>query len=320
MEPVWLLAAVAAIVVMAALWLWKRKREAPPASIVLLLREPKVLNAHALAEALGRETGREVTPILKDAAPGPADDQPVGEWVTGETPHFIAHVGGTMFMIHNIAAPYWDDPLRASEDVREMRLAQAVREHHAWLSMDILHPEQASAENYRIAARVLANLADANCLALYYPPENRLVPYVEETAAKLRSEDPVQAVFRELSALPVIAVDDDPRLRAAEEEARRRFGEFEQAFREGSGTDFSVKALIRVGENGEHIWIDVEWIEGDRIAGRLGNEPVALGELKLGSRVEIGCGEVEDWAFVRDGAPVGAFTPPVLMKIEEERR
>lgn len=71
----------------------------------------------------------------------------------------------------------------------------AMREHKAWLSMDILDPESVTPENYRIIGRVLAHLAGPDCLALYHPPSGKLVPCLAETGTKLSSDDPIQAVF-----------------------------------------------------------------------------------------------------------------------------
>jgi uncharacterized protein YegJ (DUF2314 family) len=91
---------------------------------------------------------------------------------------------------------------------------------------------------------------------------------LEETPAKLRSDDPIKAVFVEITEIPVVPIGDDPRLQAAEAEARRRFQEFE-----------TVKTLVTVSGNSEHIWVDVDSISAGKIHGRLGNDPVDLGDL-----------------------------------------
>src|SRR2546421_4439667 len=49
-------------------------------------------------------------------------------------------------------------------------------EHQAWLSVEILHPEAASAANYRIVAQVIAELLSVDCLALFHPESRKLVP------------------------------------------------------------------------------------------------------------------------------------------------
>ncbi len=90
--PWWVLAA---LVVAAVLWLWRRKRkpDIPPQSIVALLAKPHGLNVYTLAELLTRASGRSVQAIELVDEPGTADDKnPVGDMVTGRPPQFIASV------------------------------------------------------------------------------------------------------------------------------------------------------------------------------------------------------------------------------------
>ena len=141
--------------------------------------------------------------------------------VAGGSPHFIAQVGGTAFAIHNISEPYVSDPLRASEVLPDLHLRKAVRDHKAWISMDIIHPPTGTADAYRVIARVLAHFIDSDCLALYYPPDERFAPCIaDQTIEKLRSDDPVTAVFREVTEAPVIPIEDDPRLKADRKSTR----------------------------------------------------------------------------------------------------
>ncbi len=212
------------------------------------------------------------------------------------------------------------DPLRVSDSVPDLRIRKAIGDHTAWLSMDIVHAPAATNEAYRITARVLARLIGPDCVALYHPPLNRFVPCkAEETAEKLRSGDPVRAVFRDVGEAPVVPIEDDPRLKAAEAEARRRFSEFEIAFTKKLGSGFAVKALVSAPHNAEHIWIDVDSIAQGVIEGRLANAPVDLGDLKVGSQVKVDRASVEDWVFLQAGTPVGMFTVPVIQQINQER-
>jgi uncharacterized protein YegJ (DUF2314 family) len=324
MSVQWLIFAVL-LAVAAGTWFRREKRkqgkEVAPESIVLLLRRPKPLNVYVLADLLSRESGRAVRPIdIMNDGNEREGDRPAGDCVAGASPHFIVQIGGTAFTVHNIPTPYVEDPVKASGSLSELRLRKAVRDHQAWLSMDILHSQAATAEAYRMAAKVLAHFVDDDCLALYHPPLCQFAPCnADETIEKLRSDDPIRAVFREITSVPVIPLDDDPRLKAAEAEARRRFAEFASAFELKEGTAFAVKARISAEGNSEHIWIEVDRISGDKIEGRLGNDPVELGDLKIGSKVEIETNQVEDWAILRDDAPVGMFTMPVIEQIERER-
>ena len=70
------------------------------------------------------------------------------------------------------------------------------------------------------------------------PPgvKNRLIPAdLDQAIEQLRSDDPIGGVFGVSPHVPVILIDDDPRLKAAEAEARR----FEAAFRLG------VRQIVR---------------------------------------------------------------------------
>jgi uncharacterized protein YegJ (DUF2314 family) len=312
------------IAVVVGAWLWRerrRRKDEAPASIVLLLHRPKPLNVQILAQVLTEVTGKSVRAIaLDDSRSEKGDNRPVGDMVAGASPHFISRVNGISFAIHNLSAPYMADPAQASESFVEMRLRKAVREHTAWLSMDILNAQAATPDAYRIVGRVLARLVDDDCLALYYPPLNQFAPCKpDEMVTKLNSDDPINAVFREVTEVPVIPIDDDPRLRAAEAEARRRFPEFEAAFQKKDGSRFTVKALITANGNSEHIWVEVDRVSMGKIEGRLGNDPVNLGDLKLGSKVEVPTDSIEDWVYLRNGNPIGEFTGPVIQKIVRER-
>ncbi len=130
---------------------------------------------------------------------------------------------------------------------------------------------------------------------------------------------PVQAPVPEVSGTAVITVEQDPRLKAAEAEARNRFPEFAAAFQNGAGSDFAVKAQLVANGGREHIWVKVKSLTGNTITGDLGNNPINPGELKLGSRVQVDLNQVEDWIFSRNGKREGSFTKPVLLQMEKER-
>jgi uncharacterized protein YegJ (DUF2314 family) len=316
---------VALLGMAAFLWLRHSKRgskpdDKPPQSIVLLLARPKVANIQLLAHWLSEDTGRKVRGIdsAADKDKG-SDDERAGDFVIGRQPHMLAHVAGATFVIHSLSEPYMKDPLSASESIPELRIRKAVRDHKAWISMDILDSKTPTTQEYRVIAKLLAHLVDSDCLALYFPPTGAFAPWSDDTVEQLQSDDPIQAVFEHVSLMPVIPIDDDPRLRAAEAEARRRFSEFRAAFEATDGTNFAVKTKITRGERSEHIWVEVDRITGNKVEGRLGNEPVDLSELKIGSPVEIDDARVEDWVYFRNDTPAGMFTVPVIQAITRER-
>jgi hypothetical protein len=80
-----------------------------------------------------------------------------------------------------------------------------------------------------------------------------------------------------------------------------------QRFEEG-GAEVTVKARFKVAApsglpSTESMWVKVdEWL-GDRIKGRLANEPELRGDLACGAEVEVAAGEVWDVLVVEDGRP-----------------
>src|SRR5258708_28860768 len=105
----------------------------------------------------------------------------------------------------------------------------------------------------------------------------------EEIREALRSDDPLQS-FRETVNPPLINVkEDDPGMKAAVDEARKRWPEFVDAFVNRKKDQlFSIKAPVTDGRHTEYIWVMVEEIDGDIINGDLGNNPVDLDFMKLG--------------------------------------
>ncbi len=296
-------------------------------SIVLFLSAPKELDAKRLAEVLSDVIGRPVPAIDPDTpSPNTERNKPVGPaYVAAALPnHFFVCVDEVAYFVHNVAAPYMEDPKQAGAKIHEMRIRKAILDHKAWLSMDVLNSEQASPDAYRIILGVLARLSDPGCLAVYHPATNRFAFSLSDKEAARGAPDPIAALFEMEKMLPVTAVGEDRRLKAAEDEARRRFPEFELAFRTKAGGSFSVKTLLSGNGNSEHIWVMVQDIAGGRIKGTLGNDPVGLGDWKFGVPVEIAVSDVEDWVFVerrflRKPRTVGCFTLPVLAEIERER-
>ena len=145
-------------------------------------------------------------------------------------------------------------------------------------------------------------------------PEVQESAPIKDRVAPVSTTNPVSQV-----AAAVLSVDQDPRLKAAEADARNRFSEFTTTFLNGTGADFAVKAHLVANGASEHIWVRVKSIQGNRISGELGNKPVNLAEMTLGSKVELELNQVEDWMFTRSGKREGLFTKPVLQQMEKER-
>lgn len=294
----------------------------PMISFALLLREPRFLDAQILAQSVSAAWGGEY--VASDIEADSPRDSGTEEsrWVVGRSPLFLVHSPEGLFLVHNHDQPYFDEPVAAAQAMVELRARHAIEQNHAWMAVDVMgredDPGQAKAY-YKSIGRLIAELAGSDTLAIFHPDTGRLNPWDDELLQKLRGPNPLED-FAEPMNVPVIEVDDeDPRMVAAVAEARRRWPEFVEAFRAKAGENFGVKAPLTVDDHSEFIWIEVVGLEPEFVHGTLGNEPVALGGLKMGDRVEVAVKDVTDWAYLRSGEPVGMFSVKVLDAVAKEQ-
>jgi hypothetical protein len=192
------LACVAAVVTGAVAFLWRRGRTGDPeGSMVLLLRRWKEFDARTLSDAVSRATGKPVQAFDLSGEDKTGGRRRTGDFVAGALHHFVVKVNGMSFAIHTFPVPYTEDPEKASNSFADLHLRAAIQEHRAWISMDILESGGATAAAYRILGRVLAEIVDGDCLAVYQPKMS-LYSASEpgEVRAHLCSEDPLVAVFQ----------------------------------------------------------------------------------------------------------------------------
>ena len=177
-----------------------RKRRAlqpPPLGIVLLLSRTTPLEASALASIFSRVTGTtfQVIAPSADRKVTPADI-PVGNAVLGTSPSFLVTVENELFLVNNVEKPYMVDLKAANYEIESARLAELLKKHEAWLSVEILHPEAVSSANYRMVGQVCAELLSAECLALLHPESRQVVSVLpSDTLQKLRTPHPINAIF-----------------------------------------------------------------------------------------------------------------------------
>jgi len=125
-----------------------------------------------------------------------ATDLPNGNVVLGGPPSFLVQAEGDLFLVNSVPTPYVAGLQPASEGVDTTLFGKVSQEHQAWLSVEILHPEAASAANYRIVAQIIGELLSGDCLALFHPESRKLVAVdASETLGKLRAPHPIAAVF-----------------------------------------------------------------------------------------------------------------------------
>ncbi len=294
----WLLGGAIAAAVCALLYRWirrlLRRRKHRLISFVALLREPMTMDPAILANAAGKVWGAD----LGDGTSPGADGFVVGADMVNTITH-----EGRMFLVNSFARPYIDDVEQAAEGIPDLRIRGLFCEHSAWFSCDALGingdtPEQDVVDWYQRLGKLFAELLDENCLLIFIPDSGRAYPVNEETIDALGAEDPLGAL-QATATVPIIEVgDDDPLMQQAVEQARRNWPQFVAAFETRAGEHFSVKAPVSHAGNKEFIWISVTALEGDRVYGTLANDPGNLGPLKLGSKVVVPVGDLNDWCYI----------------------
>lgn len=292
------------------LWSWitgwfRKKEDPPPVSLVMLLREHRHLEAAMLEPIVER---------VFDVVLTHADD--AQDFVVGDAdlPTFAIKANERMWLLHHFGRPYFDELDEVLASVRDLRLRYALSEHNAWLSVDALGDE--FPENpYPAIGKLIAELLDDNCVAVFAPATNRLAVYDPGMEDVLRGPEPL-SIFEEFAKLPIVEVaEDDPEMAAAVAEARRRWPEFVTAFENRTDSQhFAVKAPFTEGEHREYMWLSVTGIENNIIFGKLDNDPGALKNLHCGSTVRVPVAQLNDWIIADDDDMTGGFTIEVLTR------
>ena len=306
------------------LYLWKRRRggdaefdnaqstsggdecdDEPIIALVLMLREPRYLDDRIL-----RQIASEAFDIEFDETDADAE-----EFVVGESPAFIVKVAGHLFLVNNFSAPYADDVEEMAESIPDLRVRKAVSEHTAWLSVDLMvAPDEVDRkESYQYIGKLIAGLIDEDSLAIY-ATETGIVNVVDDELITGLGGPNTLEVIEELTNVPVVTIsDDDPRMKAAVSEAKRRWPEFVEAFEHRRDEEiFGVKKAFTDGENTEFMWVLVAAIENDRIYGTLGNEPLNVRGVQEGDKVIVDLKDLNDWNYLRDGEIYGGFTTKAI--------
>ena len=304
-------AILALLLVMLGVRLWRKMKSRhgpPPLSIVLLLNRPRRLTVDQLVAAVRNALGIDMT-----------QDQGEGVFLEGEESLFLIGLGDHAFIVNNVGDPYVEETEAAARAMPEARLRKALREHKAWISVDYVGERRDAdlAAVYGEIGKIAAELVEDDGLAIMAPAADAINVVDGATRDKLRGPDPLAAV-REWENPPVISVpDDDPRMRAAAAEARRRWPEFVQAFRDPppGAHDFNVKVPVTEGDTTEFVWLDVTGLHGDTIEGTLSVEPADFERTRFGDPVRARAQDVNDWVYVEGEEMRGHFTGRVIEEI-----
>ncbi len=186
-----------AILAQACRWNWHMHDEeddAPPFGIVLLLDAPRVAAVDALAESFSRATGRAVSPVIPDNPRAvQAGQLPAGRCCRGRATHL------------RCACRRHDVPGAFGGQAVFWGYRGGGQQHGEWISVELLHEEAISPENYRIVGKVAADLLGPDCLLLFHPESGGLMLPGPDTTAQLRGDKPLESVFGAASPeVPVV--------------------------------------------------------------------------------------------------------------------
>lgn len=202
--------------------------------------------------------------------------------------------------------------------VPNLRFAQIIRDHAAWLAVDLMEAMDTKVgqdEAYRMIGKAISALADDDVMAILCPQHHFFNLWSSELESLLCGDAPLEALQEEVKA-PVIGVPDGDAIENAIAEARLRWPEFVAVFKNRQPDDerFIVKAPFK-GEDGqvEHMWLQVFGLEPEYVHGHLVNHPMHTTKLKQGSQVEVPVQDISDWVCPdAEGNPLGNFTQKAI--------
>ena len=291
-------------------------------SLVQLRTQPRYLEAAVLANALSAAWGLNIVGSEGE------DPEEADGFVVGDNPLFIVMLSKPVdarFIVHNHEQNYFDEAVDVAEHMPNLRFAEIIRDHQAWLAVDLIQVEDTKLgqdEAYRLIGKAVSALADDEVLAILCPQHRFFNLWSPELESLLCSESPLDALQEEVKA-PVFGVPDGDKIEQAIAEARRRWPEFVARFQQRDPEDerYLVKAPF-LGEDGqtEHMWLQVFGLEPDYIHGHLMNHPMHTTKLKQGSQVEVPVAELSDWVCPdAEGNPMGNFTFRVVKEAAQAK-
>lgn len=290
---------------------------APPArrmiSLVLLLSEPRSLNATTVAQAASRGWGTEVPESAVTASP----------------PSFVIKSAPGRYAVNSVDKPYFNDSGKLADEVKDPALAGAIREHRAWMSVDWLGNDDTADLRvvYQHISQVIVQLIGKDTLAVYNPDTDQFHINDATLIEHLNSPDPLQSLIPAGVAGTTAAADtfsisdDDPRLLAAQTEARKNWPEFMQAYQaRGKDQYFAVKGPIMEGDNGEYMWLQVTSIDDKLVHGLLDSDPTTLKKVKRGADLHIPIADVDDWLYSKGKDDThGGYTLRLFEKLAQAK-
>jgi uncharacterized protein YegJ (DUF2314 family) len=271
-----------------------------PRSVVVLLTAPRQWHAAALRAAAARAFGV--------AFPGTTDPNSTN-FVVARGDRAVVGVGPRQVILTIDRERLDLDPERM-----ELRSRRAVAAHRAVLHLVTFGPPGRAEDRaaYASLGQLLAALWGDDCLALNWAADQRLVCAADDLPERLRADDPVAATLSG-SSPPVLAAFDANAMAVAIQTARERFPEAQRWFDGGGKVFVKFPFPVRSDPTGaEHLWLEVLSLRNGTVRGKVGNEPVDVADLRLGSVVERPVAELSDWLYLDHGQQRGGFSLAVL--------
>jgi uncharacterized protein YegJ (DUF2314 family) len=247
---------------------------------------------------------------------GPED----GYFYTDKLTQFLIQMDDKRLLVNVSDKSYTDDVEEWANSIMELRLRRAVLAHEAWLSVDALPGfyEDNKDEAYRDIAKIMSQLPGDEKPVMFCPELERGILVSDEMLEEMKSDDPL-SVFDSEPIAPILEVDGDhPKMQAAVEEARDRWGEFVDAFNNNKNNQestFWIKAEFVEGEYVEYMWVSVNSLDVDAIKGRLENHPNVIQKIKEGDQVTVELSALNDWVYTVGEKSEGCFTQRAMQEI-----
>ncbi len=259
-------------------------------SLVLLLKEPRSLDATTVTKAVSLGWGAQVPESAVTASP----------------PSFVVKSAPGRYAINSVDKPYFTDSSKLANEVKDPALAGAIREHRAWMSVDWLGNDDTADLRvvYQHISQIIVQFIGKDTLAIYNPDTDQFRLNDATLVEHLNSPDPLQSLIpagvdgTTAAADTVTINDDDPQLLAAQAEARKNWPEFMQAYQaRGKDQYFAVKGPILEGDNTEYMWLQVTSIDDTLVHGKLDSDPETLKKVERGADLHIPIADVDDWLY-----------------------
>lgn len=292
-------------------WLWvpslQQGTNGALKSLVLLRRSPRTISLVELRRATQSALGVRCDTVNTDAENA----------ITYTAPVFHIRAEGYAFLVNNAETPYIKQEENTSEHVPNVRLQQVIRDHNAWMSVDLLEaPAGARTEDiYRRLGRLTAALADDNCVGLYCPETSQLNVWHPILIEHLQGDSPLLAV-EDLVDVPAVRVTaNDTKMAEASQRANSMWAVFANAFeRRSPDQTFAVKAPFSDKSETEYMWLIVSDINEEIVTGTLDNAPIYLQNIGAGDIVSVTIDQIDDWLYTDQGEVVGGFTTEALTR------